>query len=228
MKSTAFPRIFPFALFMAFIGVEELARVLKGAGLIHFEDPTLYLLYPVKALSVFFTLLIFRAKYSELRVKDLTNPSHAVASVFTGLLVFLLWVNMDWSFGTLGAPKGFNPNVFQDDSLRTGIVIARLAGAAIVVPIMEELFWRSFLIRYVINSDFAKVPIGLFTWPSFLISTVLFGLEHNLFLAGMMAGIAYNLLLYYTRSIALCIVAHAITNLALGIYVLQTGRWYFW
>jgi hypothetical protein len=53
-------------------------------------------------------------------------------------------------------------------------------------------------------------------------------MEHNLFLAGVMAGAAYNLLLYYTRSIAQCIVAHSVTNLALGIYVLATGKWYFW
>ena len=93
---------------------------------------------------------------------------------------------------------------------------------------MEEIFWRSFLIRYIISSDFEKIPIGRFTWSSFLISTVLFGLEHNLFLAGMMAGIAYNLLLYRTKSLAHCIFAHAVTNLLLGIYVLATGKWQFW
>jgi CAAX prenyl protease-like protein len=82
--------------------------------------------------------------------------------------------------------------------------------------------------HYIINCDFEKVPIGHFTWPSFLISTALFGMEHNFFLAGMMAGVAYNLLLYYTRSLSQCIVAHAITNLALGIYVISTGKWYLW
>ena len=93
---------------------------------------------------------------------------------------------------------------------------------------MEELFWRSFFIRYLIGPDFSKVPIGMATWPSFLLTTVLFGLEHNLFFAGIMAGIAYNLLLYYTRSISHCIIAHGLTNLLLGIYVLTTERWHFW
>jgi CAAX prenyl protease-like protein len=93
---------------------------------------------------------------------------------------------------------------------------------------MEELFWRSFLIRYVISPDFSRVPIGMFTWSSFLITAVLFGLEHNLFVAGILAGIAYNLLLYYTRSLSACILAHAITNFILGVYVLQTGKWHFW
>jgi CAAX prenyl protease-like protein len=96
------------------------------------------------------------------------------------------------------------------------------------VPVMEELFWRSFLIRYVIASDFEKVPIGKFTWSSFLITSILFGSEHHFFLAGVMAGVAYNLLLNCTRSIALCIFSHAVTNLALGIYVLASNKWYFW
>jgi CAAX prenyl protease-like protein len=61
-----------------------------------------------------------------------------------------------------------------------------------------------------------------------LICAVLFGLEHNLILAGIMAGVAYSLLLYWTKSIYQCILAHAVTNLVLGIYVLQTGYWQFW
>jgi len=61
-----------------------------------------------------------------------------------------------------------------------------------------------------------------------VLTTVLFGFEHNLWLAGMMAGAAYNLILYYTKSISQCITAHAVTNLCLGSYVLYTGRWQFW
>jgi CAAX prenyl protease-like protein len=105
---------------------------------------------------------------------------------------------------------------------------ARLAGAVLLVPVMEELFWRSFLIRYLIETDFSKVPIGQFTWASCIITVVLFGLEHNLILAGIMAGLAYNLLLYFTRSIFHCTLSHAVTNLLLGLYVLQTGNWHFW
>jgi CAAX prenyl protease-like protein len=60
------------------------------------------------------------------------------------------------------------------------------------------------------------------------LTVVLFGLEHNFILAGVMAGIAYNLLLYRTKSLAHCILAHAVTNLALAIYVITTGKWQFW
>ncbi|BCO11434.1 Abortive infection protein [Citrifermentans bremense] len=93
---------------------------------------------------------------------------------------------------------------------------------------MEEIFWRSFLLRYLVDTDFESIPIGSFTWSSFIISTVLFGLEHHFFVAGMIAGVIYSLIVYKTRSIVQCVLAHAITNLALACYVLYTGKWYFW
>ena len=93
---------------------------------------------------------------------------------------------------------------------------------------MEEIFWRSFFLRWLIHRDFENIPLGLFTWPSFVIGSLMFGLEHNLILAGVIAGAAYNLLLYRTRSISQCILAHATTNLVLGIYVIAAGQWRFW
>ena len=228
VTGNAFPRVFPFALFMAFIGLEELARFLTTAGILHCEKSSLYLLYPVKALSVGYALLLFRSRLPEIMLRDLANLPRTAVSTAVAVVVFLLWVNMDWSFGTQGTLHGFDPTLFDNGFARMGIIAFRLFGAVLVVPFMEELFWRSFLIRYIIDNDFETVPIGRFTWPSFLITTVLFGLEHNLFLAGMMAGISYNLLLYRTKSLAHCILAHAITNLLLGIYVLTTGKWQFW
>lgn len=228
VRGGVFPRVFPFALFMAFIGVGELIGYLGNAGFIQSEATNIYLLYPLKVILVGCVLLLLRSRFPEIRLGDLAIPLQTAVSAAVGLVVFLLWVNMDWSFGTQGTIQGFNPTLFNDGFARVGIIGFRLAGAVIVVPLMEELFWRSFLIRYLIDSDFEKIPIGRFTWSSFLISTVLFGLEHNLFMAGMMAGIAYNILLYRTKSLAQCIFAHAVTNLLLGIYVLTTGKWQFW
>lgn len=227
MTKTAFIRIFPFALFMLFIGVEEFARYLQRKGILLVGDQALYWIYPLKAAMVGAALIYFRKHYQEIRLSDLGRPIFTAASLLAGLGVFWLWVNMDWSFGTLGTPSGFDPNIFEGPT-KFGMTATRLAGAVLVVPVMEELFWRSFLIRYIISNDFSKVPIGTFSWASFLITVVLFGLEHHYFLAGMMAGAVFNLLLYTTRSISQCILAHAVANLALGIYVLQTGQWHFW
>jgi hypothetical protein len=212
---------------MLFIGLEEFARSLQGKDILPASEQVLYSIYPVKAAMVGAVLVCFRKHYQEIRISDLGRPVFTAASLLAGLGVFWLWVNMDWSFGTLGTPAGFNPTVF-DGSAKVGMTAARLAGAVLVVPFMEELFWRSFLIRYVIDNDFYKIPIGTFSWASFLITVLLFGLEHHYFLAGMMAGAVFNLLLYTTRSISQCILAHAVANLTLGIYVLQTSQWRFW
>jgi CAAX prenyl protease-like protein len=201
---------------------------LNQHGLIHLEDKSLLFLYPVKILCVGFALLLYGPKYREIRFKDLLTPIRTSVSVLTGLVVFILWINMTWHFATFGNPVGYSPAIVENLSLRYVLISSRLLGAVVVVPVMEELFWRSFMIRYVINPEFLKVPIGQFTWSSFAIITVLFGLEHNLWLAGMLAGAAYNMICYYTRSIAQCILAHAVTNLALGVYVLNTGLWKFW
>jgi CAAX prenyl protease-like protein len=93
---------------------------------------------------------------------------------------------------------------------------------------MEELFWRSFLLRYLISPHFQAVRLGTFTPFSFVATVVLFGVEHDLWLAGMMAGAAYTLLLYKTGRLWPCILAHAVTNLSLGIHVLMTGQWQWW
>jgi CAAX prenyl protease-like protein len=229
LSREAFSRILPFALFMGFIGLEELVRFLREWDIVHYDGQDLFLyLYPIKALTVGLTLIFFRSKYSEIRLRDLLKQSHTAVSILAGLAVFVLWINMDWPFATFGNPQGFNPTTLENNTVKALMTFSRLTGAVLVVPIMEEIFWRSFLIRYIIKPDFMKTPIGQFTWASFLITSILFGLEHNLYLAGIMAGMAYNLLLYHTKSISHCIIAHAVTNLALGIYVLYTGRWYFW
>ena len=135
---------------------------------------------------------------------------------------------MDWTLGASAIPPGFNPTQLPDGAVRILMTCFRIVGAVLVVPLMEELFWRSFLLRYLIDNNFEKVRIGTFTWASFLFTVVLFGLEHNYIYAGIMAGVVYNLILYKTRSLAQCVLAHAVTNLALAIYVIFTGKWQFW
>lgn len=224
----AFYRYFPFAVFMGFIGIDELVRFLAGHGLFKLEATTLYYLYPVKAVTVGFLLFLFRKKYSELSFRDFIDFPVTFISVAVGLLVFALWIKMDWTFGTSAVPQGFNPALLPGQTTQVTMTLFRIAGAVLVVPLMEELFWRSFLIRYLIDKNFDTVRLGTFTWGSFLFTVVLFGLEHNYILAGIMAGIIYNVLLYRTRSLAQCVLSHAVTNLALAIYVVMTGKWQFW
>lgn len=223
-----YPRIIPFVLFMFFVGIRDILHFLSARGIVQLDSTDFLLLYPIKIACVFVALIMYGPRYSEIRLRDVSRLSHTALSLSTGIIVFVLWVNMDWPFATFGSPQSYDPTVIGNDLTRKFIIISRVMGAVVVVPVMEEIFWRSFFLRYFISTDFTNVPLGYFTWGSFLSVTVLFGLEHNLFLAGIMAGAAYNVLFYYTRSVAQCILAHAVTNLALGVYVLNTGLWKFW
>jgi uncharacterized protein len=224
----ALPRYLPFAVFMAFIGLNELLQALAKHGLLQLEAATLYYMYPLKTLVVGYLLFRYRKTYEELRFKELSKIPTTLVVFCVGVLVCLLWVQMDWTLDASSAPPGFNPVLLPDPAVRLIMTCFRIAGAVLVVPLMEELFWRSFMIRYLINNDFVKVPIGTFTWASFLFTVALFGAEHNYIYAGIMAGVVYNLILYKTRSLTQCVLAHAVTNLALAIYVVSTGNWQFW
>ena len=171
-------------------------------------------------------LILYRRAYIELSGR--ASLTEILWSVIAGIIVFVLWINMDWSFATAGTVEGFNPYIHGSATLVWALIGIRLFGAAVVVPIFEELFWRSFIIRYIIDNDFLKVPLGKFTWASFIVTSIFFGIEHNLWLAGIVAGVVYTLLLYRTKKLLCPIISHGVTNLLLGIYVLQSGNWQFW
>lgn len=213
---------------MAFIAIEEVARFLAAKNFIDLQPTALYYLYPVKAASVAALLYFYRREYLELDWSHLSRDRTWLGVCLTGLLTFVLWIFMDWTVTVAGGPGGFNVNLLPEGGIRVAMTLFRVAGAVLVVPVMEELFWRSFLLRYMIDNNFQSVPLGRFTWGSFVISSLLFGLEHHLFLAGVGAGVIFSLVLYRTKSLSHCILAHGVTNLALAIYVLVTGEWQLW
>lgn len=221
-------RALPFALFMAFIAIDEGIQLAGKWRWLTVPDIALYYLYPVKTFAVAAVLYMYMGKYQELKLSDLLKWRSSAVVCLAGVVTFVIWVCIDSTLSVTGAPRGFYPNLLPEGPIRILMTATRVAGAVLVVPLMEELFWRSFLLRYLIDPDFESVPLGRFTWTSFLVTTVLFGLEHHLFVAGMIAGAIYSIILYKTRSLAQCILAHAVTNLALAAYVLYTGRWYFW
>jgi len=225
MSKASWIRIVPFSVFMGFIAVKQ---ILEGAGWFDLSAQQLLYLYPLKIVLVGGLLIYWWAKYEELDLSDLKRIPHTAVSIVVGCLVCILWINMDWSIAAFGETTLFDPFLIEDTINRNLIIFSRIFGATLIVPIMEELFWRSFMLRYIITADFTVVKIGTFSLTSFVICAALFGLEHNMLLAGIMAGACYSLLLYWTKSISQCILAHAVNNLALGIYVLQSGLWKLW
>lgn len=109
-----------------------------------------------------------------------------------------------------------------------GFVLVRVIGIAIVVPIIEEIFWRGFLLRWLIDPDWEKVSLGTYTRNSSLTLVVFFALAHPEWLAAAMYCFLLNGLLYWKRDLWLCVVAHSTSNLLLAIYVLATGSWWLW
>jgi len=222
-------RVLPFALYLLFLFAGQCVNALPDTSTLNQDWRTSLQvwLYPVKTLAVLAAICFYWPSYEELSVRWCPTWRQVVFAVITGLLVYTAWVRMDWPWATQGHVNGYNP--FQGNGyLGSMLAGVRLFGAVVVVPIIEELFWRSFLLRYLISRQFQSVPLGTFTPLSCIVTVLLFGVEHDLWLAGMLAGLAYTFVLYRTRKLWACIVAHAATNLLLGVHVLITGEWHWW
>jgi CAAX prenyl protease-like protein len=218
-NQAAWPRILPFAAYLLFIVIGD---VLERLGV---APGPLRWLYPVKIGLVALLLALFWRRYGELRRFRL--PLSAILTALAaGVGVLLLWVSLDAGWMVVGRASGFDP---RDGGRIDWLLVAiRIAGAALVVPIMEELFWRSFLMRWIVTPDFETVEPSQLGLKSFLITVLLFGFEHNLWLAGIVAGAAYSLLYLRHRNLWSPILAHAVTNGLLGVWVVMTGNWSYW
>lgn len=228
MNRTVLSRVLPFAAFMTCVGLEELFRFLLSHGFVSFSSTVFLYTYPVRMILVAGLLFYYRHHYTELQLVDLFKLPMLLLSVFFGGLVFFVWITLSdpVQMGLTKAP-GYNP-LLLPPLLQIPLICIRVFSAVVVVPVMEELFWRSFLIRYLINQDFKAVPLGQYTLSSFLITVIFFGFEHHLILAGMAAGFLYNLLLYRTKSLMQCVLAHGVTNMILACYVVYFHRWDLW
>jgi len=108
------------------------------------------------------------------------------------------------------------------------LALIRLGGSALVIAAIEEFFWRGLAYRWLIGKEFTKIDLGTLRWPILLAVSVCFGLEHDRWMAGIFAGLAYGLLVIRTRDIWSAVIAHVVTNLLLGLYVLAVGAYGFW
>jgi CAAX prenyl protease-like protein len=156
--------------------------------------------------------------------------------VAAGFAVFLLWVVPDqlwhyrhhWLFESAftGAAVSSIPTQLRHN---VAFLLLRTGGSALLVPIIEELFWRAWLMRWVISPNIETVPLGTYDRLAFWVTAALFAAEHGPYWeVGLVAGIAYNWWMVRTRSLGDCILAHGVTNLALGLFVVRSGQWQYW
>ena len=146
----------------------------------------------------------------------------------TGVVVFVLWIHLDAPWMQIGTPTAPFVPLAADGSLDWPLIAVRWIGAALLVPVMEELFWRSFLMRWIQSATFEAVDPRRVGLKALVLSTFVFMLAHTLWLAAIVAGLAYAWLYRRTGKLWVAVIAHAVTNGALGVWVVATGNWAFW
>ena len=214
----------PFFLFMA--GLMAVSGA-KSLGLTSFGniplDP-MYWIYPIQTAVCAAALLWFWKSY------DFGNTSvhMLLIGLGVGLLIFALWVAPQELFHEPRRLDGFNPEVVP--GFTPWMLATRFTRLVLVVPLVEEIFWRGFLLRYLVREDFTTLPFGSANRFSFWAVTLAFTLVHSPvdWPVAFITGILLNLIATRTRSLAACIAAHAMANLALGLYICATRQWGFW
>lgn len=220
LSRAALVRILPFGLFM-------LLLALRGAVAGNADIDARWI-YGLNVLLVGGLLLWLRREYGELVRQLAPNTRELLLAIAVGFIVFVLWISLDAPWMALGEPTASFVPVDAAGQLIWPLIAVRWIGATLVVPVMEELFWRSFLMRWVDNVRFEAVMPQRTTLKAIVLSTFVFTLAHTLWLAAAIAGLAYAWLYVRTGKLWVPIVAHAVTNGVLGVWVVATGNWAFW
>ena len=220
IRKNIWTAVLPFA---TWIGLQTILPATAGA----------YAARTAATAVVGFLCLAFHNK--ALKTPNAPNVLTALIGLVAGLVVCALWIWPDgfswyrtwlcWPIGSLPAPPAASP--YDPAVCGWTLTIVKLVGSAFVIAPVEEVFFRSFLYRWLQNRDFVAVPLSRFDLSAFLWMVFLFTLEHDRPLAAAMAGGIYGLLAI-RWGLGSAIIAHVVTNLALGLHVIYHGAWAFW
>ncbi|HEX4593087.1 MAG TPA: CAAX prenyl protease-related protein [Bryobacteraceae bacterium] len=213
------PYVLPFASFMVFLALQNYVSLPPRID------------YPLRIVVLSVILFVFSRHVIDLR------STHRLESVLLGIGVFVIWVGPDilipgyrqhWLFqnSALGRIGGTVP----EELLTSPMVLwARILRAVVLVPIIEELFWRAWLMRWLISPRFEQIKLGAYAPMAFWITALLFASEHGPYWdVGLITGVIYNWWMIRTRSLGDCILVHAVTNACLCGYVVATKHWEYW
>jgi len=221
-RSKLLAYVLPMAAFLGFLGFGSVLKNPSGAFWLAAPE---YWLYPLQTLCCAALLAWFWREYEFHR---LARVGFVIA---IAVLVFLLWISPQAFFGFAPRTEGFNPDLFAAQPFAYwATVLLRFLRLVVIVPLVEEIFWRGFLLRYFINEKFDTVPFGTFSWLSFSVVTLGFTFAHSRadWIAAAVTGALYNFVAYRTRSLSSCVLVHAVTNLLLGVWIMLTRQWGFW
>jgi CAAX prenyl protease-like protein len=213
----------PFAVFII------LGMAGEALGLL-FSNPQ-YLVKPAQTLICAGLLFYYWPSYEFGDPVGALRRKRLLIGLLAGVVAFLVWVAPQILFHAPPRLEGFDPTFFGDQGWPYWLNLAlRLLRLVIIVPLVEEIFWRGFVMRWLVRQDFTAVAFGTFQAKTFVLVALLFMLEHASidYAAAFVAGLLYNAVAVLTRSLGICVVAHAVTNLLLGLYILRSEQWGFW
>jgi CAAX prenyl protease-like protein len=207
-------RVAPFLIFLALTFCQG-----------KFGAASAYWFYLAKTLAGAWLVWEMRLVVSEMRW------AFSWEAVVAGVGIFAVWVGLDPFYPHLGkSGMAWNPpEQFGENAALAWLMIAtRILGSTFVVPPLEEVFYRSFLYRYIASQNFLSVPLNKFLPLPFFATAAVFGFSHNEWLAGILCGAAFQWLVLRKNRLGDAMTAHAITNFLLGIWIVWKGAWNFW
>lgn len=175
------------------------------------------LFYPLRVALVVFVLWRCYPGYRDLLAQPPTWSAGLV-----GVAVYFLWVAL------VPRGEGVDPLQRLPDLLVAIWLPFRVIGAVLIIPLIEELAFRGYLLRRLQGVHFEKIPVGHLTAFSLVLSSLAFGALHQQWLAGTVAGLAYGLATRSRAGLTDAVVAHGVTNLCLAVQVLVQGDWWLW
>src|SRR5438132_4804606 len=207
--------VLPMVLFLALLA---LCQFLTARGQTFLLRHAEFWIYPAQTILCGALLIWFCRCY------QFHRPKSVALTLLIGLAVFGIWIAPQYFLTFAPRPVGFDPTLLESNSATYwSTILFRFLRLVVVVPLVEEVFWRGFLLRFVIDEHFERVPFGKFNWLSFAVVTVAFTFSHSRpdWPAAFITGALYNAVAYRTQSLASCVLAHAVTKLPRGFWVMQ-------
>ncbi len=214
-ESPALTRILPFLLFLILTSTQG-----------SFGPESQFWIYLIKTLLGTWMIWLIWPLVGEMRWK------FSIEAVGAGILVFILWISLEnFSYSKLTASSdswNLKKHFGTNSSMFLLFAAIRITGSTLVVPLLEEVFYRSFLYRYILTNNWLFTPHNIFDIRPFLGTSLIFGLTHQHWLAGILCGMIYQGLVLRTNRLGDAITAHAITNFLLGFWVITQNKWHLW
>jgi exosortase E/protease (VPEID-CTERM system) len=198
-----------------------LLAILAAGAISQAASSGVEIMYPLRLVAGISVLALYQNKLRHLDWRwSWRGPA-------VGILVFLVWIlaarfllrasDMPQKLASLPA------------ALRVFWIVCRVVGSVLVVPIAEELAYRGYLMRRLVNADFQSVSYRSVRWLALTVTAIAFGVAHGvLWLPGIVAGLAYGLILIRRGSLGEAVAAHATSNALIAASVLAGNQWQLW